>query len=67
LARSPRANRGIDIDQFGFGPSSRFSLVRLTDDPNVGEATGVSVGADIDAFGAISSIPDPNTPPDCGS
>lgn len=47
--------RGIDIDKFGFGPEAKFSYVRLTDDPNEGASTGVSVGADIDAVGAISS------------
>ncbi|MEL6108918.1 MAG: GEVED domain-containing protein [Planctomycetota bacterium] len=46
----------IDIDDDGFGPQDRFSFVRLTDlrqgDPNV-----ASLGADIDAVGAISSVP----------
>ena len=50
---------GIDIDAFGFGASSTFNYVRLTDDTNEGQQTGDSVGADIDAIGAISTIPVP--------
>ncbi|MGE4322766.1 MAG: hypothetical protein AB7E60_07000 [Sphingobium sp.] len=46
---------GVDIDAFGFGPSSSFSYVRLTDDPNEGGNSGPTVGADIDAVGAIST------------
>ncbi|WP_439603878.1 hypothetical protein [Shinella sp.] len=46
---------GVDIDAFGFGPSSAFSYVRLTDDPLKGGQTGATVGADIDAIGAIST------------
>lgn len=54
---------GIDLDAFGFGTTSAFSWVRLTDDPNEGDQTGGSVGADIDALGAISTqvIPEPGT------
>lgn len=54
---------GIDLDGFGFGTSSSFSWVRLTDDPNEGDQSGGSVGADIDALGAISTraIPEPGT------
>lgn len=49
---------GIDIDYYGFGSSDFFSYVRLTDDPAEGQAgSGGSVGADIDAVGAISSAP----------
>jgi hypothetical protein len=51
------STRGIDIDSYGFGTSNFFSYVRLTDDPNEGGQTGVSVGADIDAVGAIASAP----------
>jgi len=47
----------IDIDGFGFGPTDFFSYVRLTDDPAEGGASGITVGADIDAVGAISSAP----------
>ncbi|MCC9599649.1 GEVED domain-containing protein [Stieleria sp. JC731] len=46
----------IDIDQFGFGPNDRFSFVRLTD-LRQGDASGSALGADIDAIGAISSVP----------
>ena len=46
----------IDIDQFGFGVDDRFSFVRLTD-LRQGNTTGSSLGADIDAVGAISSVP----------
>ena len=46
---------GIDIDAFGFGPGDFFSFVRLTDDPDEGSSTGITVGADIDAVAAISS------------
>ncbi|MCB1700888.1 MAG: PEP-CTERM sorting domain-containing protein [Pseudomonadales bacterium] len=47
---------GIDIDAFGFTSSDLFAYVRLTDDPLEGATTGVSVGADIDAVGAISTV-----------
>lgn len=54
---------GIDIDAFGFGTSSSFSYIRLTDDTAEGDQTGSSVGADIDAVGAISTraVPEPGT------
>jgi hypothetical protein len=48
---------GVDIDAFGFGTSNLFSYVRLTDDTNEGAQSGITVGADIDAVGAISTIP----------
>lgn len=48
---------GVDLDAFGFGPSSKFSYVRLTDDTNEGDQNGSTVGADIDAVGAISTVP----------
>jgi hypothetical protein len=54
----------IDIDAFGFGTSDLFSYVRLTDDPNEGGQGGITVGADIDAVGAISSgaaVPEPSS------
>lgn len=51
------STRGIDIDSFGFGITDLFSFVRLTDDPNEGRNSGDTVGADIDAVGAISSVP----------
>ncbi|QDT58256.1 hypothetical protein SV7mr_07450 [Stieleria bergensis] len=46
----------IDIDQFGFGTDDRFSFVRLTD-LRQGNPNSDSRGADIDAVGAISSVP----------
>ena len=54
---------GVDIDFFGFGPGDLFRFVRLTDDPNEGETDGGTVGADIDAIGAISTtaVPLPAT------
>ncbi len=55
---------GIDIDAFGFGSSDLFRFVRLRDDPMEGATGGLSVGADIDAVGAISTIrtaPEPAT------
>jgi hypothetical protein len=56
---------GIDIDAFGFGVNDLFAYVRLTDDSAEGGQTGASVGADIDAVGAISSgvstVPEPGS------
>ena len=53
-----------DIDFFGFTSADLFGYVRLTDDTNEGGQTGASVGADIDAVGAIStvhhSVPEPS-------
>ena len=46
----------IDIDAAGFGPEDRFAFVRLTD-LRQGGSGGTSLGADIDAVGAISSTP----------
>jgi hypothetical protein len=52
------ATSGVDIDAFGFGTTDFFSFVRLTDDPSEGASFGgPTVGADIDAVGAISSAP----------
>jgi hypothetical protein len=53
---------GIDIDAFGWTQTDFFSFVRLTDDTNEGDQTGGTVGADIDAVGAISSAPPVQTP-----
>ena len=58
--------RGIDIDAFGFSSSSAFSFVRLIDVANEGGQSGGTVGADIDAVGAISTrpqtiVPEPGT------
>lgn len=55
------STKGIDIDAFGFGPLDFFSFVRLTDNLALDATSGVTVGADIDAVGAISSAP-PVTP-----
>lgn len=56
---------GVDIDAFGFGTTSQFSWVRLTDVASEGQQSGNTVGADIDAVGAISTvaaaIPEPST------
>ena len=52
------ATAGIDIDAFGFGTTDFFSYIRLTDVASEGQTgSGGSVGADIDAVGAISSAP----------
>lgn len=45
----------IDIDAFGFSSADEFRFVRLTDDPDEGETSGDTVGADIDSLGAIRS------------
>lgn len=45
----------IDIDAFRFTSAHQFRFVRLTDDPLEGQTSGDSVGADIDAVGAIAS------------
>jgi GEVED domain/Dockerin type I domain/Bacterial pre-peptidase C-terminal domain len=50
-------NRYIDLDAFGFNSLSQLFYVRLTDVANEGSISGDSVGADIDAVGAISSRP----------
>ena len=46
---------GVDIDAFGFGVNDFFSYVRLRDDPLSGQISGITIGADIDAIGAIST------------
>jgi hypothetical protein len=51
------ATSGIDLDAFGFGTDAMFSYVRLIDDTNADNQTGITVGADIDAIGAISTVP----------
>lgn len=60
VGRASAASPKIDIDAFGFNPNSRIAFVRLTDVANQGATTGDSVGADIDAVGAISSVPAEN-------
>ncbi len=60
------ATAGVDIDSFAaaysFATTDVFAFVRLTDDPNEGDRTGASVGADIDAVGAISTMFTPPPP-----
>ena len=56
------ATSSIDIDSLGFSSSDKFEFVRLTDDPEEGEKTGDTVGADIDAVGAIATSPVQHTP-----
>jgi len=56
------ATSSIDIDAFGFTSAESFSYVRLTDDPDEGGTTGATVGADIDAVGAISTTPQVHVP-----
>ena len=55
---------------FGFGTSDFFSFVRLTDDFAEGATSGTTVGADIDAVGAISTappVPPPGSVPEPGT
>lgn len=49
-------NNEIDLDAFGFGSQDRFSFVRLTD-LRQGNPNNAPLGADIDAIGALSSVP----------
>ena len=56
VGRASGASPTIDIDAFGFSTISRIPFVRLTDLANQGAQSGDSVGADIDAVGAISSV-----------
>ncbi len=46
----------VDLDSFGFGIQDRFRFVRLTD-LRQGTLTSGPVGADIDAIGALSTVP----------
>jgi len=57
---------GVDIDSFFMGFMAgelQFDAVQLIDDPNESQTSGPTVGADIDAVGAIAStpIPEPST------
>ena len=47
----------IDIDAWGFGIGDLFHYVRLVDVATEGAVSGITVGADIDAVGAISTVP----------
>lgn len=49
-------NNTVDIDAFGFGVQDRFGFVRVTD-LRQGTLTTGPVGADIDAIGAITTVP----------
>lgn len=49
----------IDIRPF-VKPGQQFRFVRLTDDPNEGDHSGSTPGADLDAVGAIGSIKAPS-------
>lgn len=51
----PSFANGVDIDAFGFGVNDTFAFLRLRDDPTSGNTSGITVGADIDAIGAIST------------
>lgn len=63
VGRVGGAISGVNIDFYGFGTADFFSYVRLTDDPNSGQqGNGGTVGADIDAVGAISSAPPVTVP-----
>ncbi len=61
------ATAGVDLDSFGYGPDWSFAFVRLTDDTTKDGQSGSTVGADIDAVGAISTrrvtggVPEPST------
>ena len=54
------ATSSIDIDAFGWGIGDIFEYVRLTDDTTKDGQSGATVGADIDAVGAITTV---RTPP----
>ncbi|GIW99402.1 MAG: hypothetical protein KatS3mg111_2735 [Pirellulaceae bacterium] len=56
VGRASGNNPLIDLDAFGFNRNSRLSFVRLTDIRNQDGQSGDSVGADIDAVGALSSV-----------
>jgi len=56
------ATSEIDIDAFGFTSADQFHYIRLTDDTNEGSSGTSTPGADIDAVGAISTVPEPHVP-----
>ncbi|HEU4644895.1 MAG TPA: PEP-CTERM sorting domain-containing protein [Burkholderiales bacterium] len=56
VGRVGGSTAGVDIDAYGFGLLHQFAFVRLTDDPDADGQTGITVGADIDALGAISTV-----------
>jgi len=59
------STRGVNIDAFGFSSADIFAFVRLTDVAELDGTTGATVGADIDAVGAITTVltpvPEPGT------
>jgi hypothetical protein len=56
LGRVSGQPTSIDIDGIaGVVAGTKYSFVRIMDDPNSGPHSGVFAGADIDAVGAISS------------
>ncbi len=61
------ATSAINIDTFfpGFAAGVlRFDAVQLRDDPNEGDTFGATVGADIDAveaFSTVAAVPEPST------
>ena len=61
------ATSSIDIDPFlaaeGLDAFTQFAFVRLMDNPDEGDRSGATVGADIDAVGAISSAAPIEQPP----
>jgi hypothetical protein len=64
------STESIDIDSIfsGFGAGQlRFDAVQLIDDIDEGASRGSTVGADIDAVGAIFSAPPVNQVPEPGS
>ncbi|MCA9126859.1 MAG: pre-peptidase C-terminal domain-containing protein [Planctomycetales bacterium] len=56
VGTASQASGAIDIDAYGFNPNSRLAYVRLTDVGIQGSQSGDSVGADIDAVGALTSV-----------
>ena len=64
VGRVGGSTAGVDIDAYGFGTADQFAFVRLSDDPDADGDSGSTVGAHIDAVGAISAvvvIPEPET------
>ncbi len=49
-------NRTIDLDAWDSMLQAELQPFAWTDDPTEGDSTGASVGADIDAVGALSSV-----------
>ncbi|MEM6687998.1 MAG: GEVED domain-containing protein, partial [Planctomycetota bacterium] len=50
------ASNTVDLDAFGFGTQDQFAFVRLRDIRQNPDAGNGSIGADIDAVGAISTV-----------